>query len=158
MFPLPTYPTAPVLTRTDLPLNLPYHQRVNLIKGWGFTCNCRFCTDAESRAASDRRRDGIDGILHGVKHPQNVSREKIHLAVAKLEEIVEEEGLSAQLGDLLYLVADACLAARDLKLAREIGEKALKAQKHYAGVDNERSYEVMRLLELVDTIEQASGE
>lgn len=93
-----------------------------------------------------------------MKQAHNVSRDKIHLAVAKLEEIVEEEGLSAQLGDLLYLVADACLAARDLKLAREIGERALHAQKHYAGVDNERSYEVMRLLEIVDRIEQASRE
>lgn len=88
-----------------------------------------------------------------MKRRENITRGVLSLAVAKLEEIVEEEGLSAQMGDLLYLIADACLAAGDFKLAREIGSEALKAQRHWAGVDNDRSYEVVRLLETLDKLE-----
>ncbi|KAK5652414.1 hypothetical protein OQA88_10456 [Cercophora sp. LCS_1] len=142
------------ITLSYFALNLRYHQRVKAIKGWGFECSCPFCqADEETRRNSDRRRDDIEAILMAMKRRENITRDVLSRAVVKLEEIVEEEGLSAQMGDLLYLVADACLAARDLKLAREIGEEALKVQRRYAGVDNERSYEVVQLLEVLDKLE-----
>lgn len=107
---------------------------------------------------SDRRRDSIEGILQGVRQPENITRDRVHRAVASLGEIVREEGLSAQFGDLLFLIADACLGAGDYGLAREIGEEALKVQRRYAGVDNERSYQVVRLLEILDELEGEGGD
>jgi len=68
-------------------------------------------------------------------------------------ELVKEEGLSAQMGDLLFLVADACLGAMEFKLAREIGEEALRVQRHWAGYDNDRTLEVVKLLGLLDELE-----
>ncbi|KAK1760039.1 N-lysine methyltransferase SMYD2 [Echria macrotheca] len=141
------------ITISYIPLNMQSQQRLQKIQSWGFNCSCSFCADERKLAESDRRRDGIEAIIHGLRQPINMSREIVSLAITRLEEMAEEEGLSSQMGDILYLVADACLSADNFQLAREVGEKALKIQKRYAGVDNERSYDVMRLLEIVGALE-----
>jgi hypothetical protein len=77
--------------------------------------------------------------------------------VGKLHEITEEEGLTAQMGDLLLMVAEACMAAKDFELAKEIGEEALKVSRRYAGFDNDRTNDVVRLLEAVEEWEKESA-
>jgi len=148
------------LSLSYIPLNHPWHQRQHLVTSkWGFTCTCPLCkASAENRAASDRRRDNVDVILGGVRQRENITRrDRVQRAVGALEELVKAEGLSAQFGDLLVLIADSCLNVGDYELARKIGEQALRLQKRYAGVDNERSYQVERLLEVVDQFERQEG-
>ncbi|KAK0646870.1 hypothetical protein B0T16DRAFT_170692 [Cercophora newfieldiana] len=141
------------ITLSYFALNLRYHQRIQAIKSWGFNCSCSFCADEATRQKSDRRRDDIARILQAITRKENITRDIVSKAVGKLEDLVNEEGLSAQMGDLLYMVADACMAAKDFQLAREIGEEALKVQRRYAGFDNDRTQDVVKLLETVDELE-----
>ncbi|KAK0623700.1 hypothetical protein B0T14DRAFT_408283, partial [Immersiella caudata] len=135
------------ITLSYFSLNLRYHQRLSAIKNWGFSCSCSFCADEAAREESDQKRQNIESILLAITRQENITRDIVSRAVGKLHEITEEEGLTAQMGDLLLMVADACVAAKDFELARQIGEEALKISRKYAGFDNDRTNDVVKLLE-----------
>ncbi|KAK5652051.1 hypothetical protein OQA88_10827 [Cercophora sp. LCS_1] len=137
------------LTISYLPMNLPYKQRQQLISEWGFACTCSLCRDKKGRAVSDQRRTQVRDILEFLGHPENVTRAKVNSKVAEIEAIAEQEGMTAQLGDMLHLVAERIEAAKNIELAEEIGKKALEAQRYYTGYDSTRAEEVVEFIQRV---------
>lgn len=131
----------------DLPMNLPYKQRQQFIGEWGFACTCSVCRDTKGRALSDERRTRIRDILEFLNHTENVTRAKVNDKVSEIETIAKQEGMVAQLGDMLHLVAERIEASRNTKLAEEVAKKALEAQRHYTGYDSRRTEEVLEFIQ-----------
>ncbi|KAK3349746.1 hypothetical protein B0T25DRAFT_505015 [Lasiosphaeria hispida] len=127
------------LSLSYIPLNLLSEQRQDVIKGWGFNCTCALCRDTEATKVSDSHRARIQAIFDELDAPENRTHEKVQAAMTELEELVEEEGLAAQIGDLHTIFADLYLDMGDSQKAREHAGLALGMLRQFAGWDNDRT-------------------
>ncbi|KAK3370654.1 hypothetical protein B0H63DRAFT_487371 [Podospora didyma] len=139
------------LSVSYVPLNLVSDQRSSMLKGqWGFNCTCPLCSDAKASTASDDNRNRVADILKMLGGGSGLSSGALRAAVAEMEDLVAEEGMAAQIGDLYGIVADVCLTMGNLGMARELAEQTLDVQRWYAGVDNERTTKALEFWQEVN--------
>ena len=130
------------------PLNILSDDRADLILGtWGFQCKCALCEDQTAQHKSDSRRRQIDRILEEMSMPEVRTLQLVNDLEDELEELLDEEGLDAQRGDLYGIISRAHSELGDLKGALKVAEKGAGLQEHYKGWDDFRTWQAKRFVE-----------
>ncbi|KAK0707160.1 hypothetical protein B0T21DRAFT_341295 [Apiosordaria backusii] len=117
------------------PLNILSTDRSELLKWWGFTCTCALCQNPTAIKKSDKQRNRIQALLEEFDTPSKLTEEKI----SEIEELVREEGMEGQMGDLYNIIGNVYAQRGELKKAKEYGKKGVMWLKRYAGADSERT-------------------
>ncbi|KAK0669232.1 hypothetical protein QBC41DRAFT_392026 [Cercophora samala] len=117
------------------PLNILSTDRSELLKWWGFTCTCALCQNRTAIKKSDKQRNRIQALLEEFDTPSKLTEGKI----AEIEELVREEGMEGQMGDLYNIIGNVYAQRGEIKKAKEYGKKGVVWLKRYAGADSERT-------------------
>ncbi|CAP67179.1 uncharacterized protein PODANS_1_21930 [Podospora anserina S mat+] len=117
------------------PLNILSADRSELLKWWGFTCTCALCQNPTAIKKSDKQRNRIQALLEEFDTPSRLTEEKI----AEIEQLVREEGMEGQMGDLYNIIGNVYAQRGEIERAKEYGKKGVVWLKQYAGADSERT-------------------
>lgn len=116
---------------------------------WGFQCKCPLCEDQTAQHRSDSHRRQIDRILEELSMPQVRTLQLVKDLSDELEELLDEEGLDAQRGDLYGIISRVHGEMGDLKGALRVAEKGAGLQEYYKGWDDIRTFQAKRFVEIL---------
>jgi tetratricopeptide (TPR) repeat protein len=129
---------------------MPFAQRQEGLKRWGFTCRCSLCSlPEEERSESDARRNRISEAEPELR---SLWREGKHQAAIRVgEEMVElmkQEHLTPMLTDEYVILAKLYLARGDREMAQEYVEMALDILENlgFLGQEKAEDWNLERLL------------
>ncbi|KAK4175179.1 hypothetical protein QBC36DRAFT_355362 [Triangularia setosa] len=134
------------------PLNILSTDRSELLKWWGFTCTCALCQNPTAIKKSDKQRNRIQALLEEFDTPSKLTEEKI----AEIEELVREEGMEGQMGDLYNIVGNVYAQKGEIKRAKEYGTKGVVWLKRYAGADSERTHMAKGFVKRLEDFERGA--
>ncbi|KAK4198989.1 hypothetical protein QBC40DRAFT_330059 [Triangularia verruculosa] len=134
------------------PLNILSTDRSELLKWWGFTCTCALCQNPTAIKKSDKQRNRIQALLEEFDTPSKLTEPKI----AEIEELVREEGMEGQMGDLYNIIGNVYAQRGEMKKAKEYGKKGVVWLSWYAGGDSERISIAKAFVERLEDFERGA--
>jgi hypothetical protein len=129
----------------DTPLNMVTEDRKQLLRRWNFDCACALCSSPERSAASDRNRLRIQAILEAMDNPENREYDSLSVATEEMMEIVEVEGLQAQVADFYRILAEAYSQTGFPATARRFAAMSAKKYEEFVGIDSEQLQTAVKL-------------
>lgn len=127
---------------SDVPLGLSYEDREQELDHWGFQCKCSLCAASKSqRATSDKNREKILQIYQelneGATGQTNITAGTVEKLAGKLESLVREEQLDAQLLIYYGVVARAYMRVDELSAAKRYVDLCEDLWVRYAGEEED---------------------
>ncbi|KAB5572321.1 hypothetical protein GE09DRAFT_1269063 [Coniochaeta sp. 2T2.1] len=133
------------ITHSYAPLGLTQTERQDVLKEWGFTCQCPLCSSSRRVIqTSDRRRNRIRAIRARLESADDGSSsrsltgdEEVDGLAAELLRLVAEEGLEPQLVVFYEVIARAYMEVWDFEKARSYARMCEAAWVRYGGVEHD---------------------
>ncbi|KAI1370211.1 SET domain-containing protein [Hypoxylon crocopeplum] len=150
------------ITQSYVPLGLSYEDRKEDLKTWGFTCKCSLCTASKGkRTLSDRHRERLQEIYHGLNEgaigKANLTADMVENLTDKMEALVREEKLEAQLLVYYGVVARAYMRVGELAAARKYVDLCEELWVRYAGEEQDYLAGMHQLRHELSEREKAAG-
>jgi hypothetical protein len=102
---------------------------------------------------SDRNRRRIQGILDELKVKEDRNPPMVAFLTEELLDLIDMEGLNAQLGDFFPILMQVHMEMGDFDKAREYGKMALEKQTHFKGIDSEPAERTEAILKRMETFQ-----
>jgi hypothetical protein len=120
--------------------------RQQILQRWNFKCACALCSSPERSKASDRNRQRIQDILVAMDEPDNREYESLQTLTDEMMELVDAEGLQAQVGDFFNILAHAYNETGYPRTARRFAIQAVEKYREFVGPDSEQVKTAMEFL------------
>ena len=127
-------------------MNLLYEDRQYLLQRWGFNCTCALCSSPTARAASDGRLLRIQAILDELKVKENRSHTMVGKLTVEVLNLLEAEGLWAQVGDFYTVLTQVHLEMNNVRVAKKYAEMTLESRIMYSGAESESMEKAERMV------------
>jgi len=140
-------PAGEELSISYTPLNMVTEDRRQVLRRWNFDCACSLCSSPARSQVSDRNRRRIQEILAAMDEPDNREYESLLSLTDEMMEIVEAEGLRAQVGDFFSILAHAYNETGFLGTARRFAAQSVEKYREFVGVDSQQVKTATEFLE-----------
>lgn len=131
-------------------MNILSDDRADLIMGtWGFQCKCALCANEVQTHVSDAHRRQMDRIMEELDMTEVRTPVLVADLADELEEMIDEEGLDAQRGDIYGILSRVYSEMGDFRGALRYAEKGSQKQEHYKGWDDVRTWQARRFVDIL---------
>ncbi|KAM0335059.1 hypothetical protein ACHAQA_000093 [Verticillium albo-atrum] len=136
------------LTVSYAPLHLMSDDRRDLIiSTWGFECKCSLCSNDGELYLSDMHRRQLDRIMEELALPEVRTPALVTELVGELEDMIDDEALDVQRGDLYGVVSRVWSELGDFGEALRYAERGVGLHEYYKGADDSNTWQARRFVE-----------
>ncbi|KAM0273219.1 hypothetical protein ACHAQH_008387 [Verticillium albo-atrum] len=138
------------ITISYAPMNLLSDDRRDMIiSSWGFECKCPICADDGEMYLSDMHRRQLDRIMEELAMPEVRTPSLVTELVGEMEDMIDDEALDSQRGDLYGVVSRVWSEIGDFAQALRYAERGMGLHEYYRGVDDTSTWQAKRFVEFL---------
>ncbi|KAG7134325.1 SET domain-containing protein 5 like [Verticillium longisporum] len=124
-------------------------RRDMIISSWGFECKCPICTDEGEMYLSDMHRRQLDRIMEELAMPEVRTPALVSELVSEMEDMIDDEALDSQRGDLYGVVSRVWSEVGDYAKALRYAERGMGLHEYYRGIDDSSTWQAKRFVDFL---------
>ncbi|KAF3352477.1 hypothetical protein VdG1_08928 [Verticillium dahliae VDG1] len=146
---LPCPPQTADTIQTRPCTSSPTARRDMIISSWGFECKCPICTDEGEMYLSDMHRRQLDRIMEELAMPEVRTPALVSELVSEMEDMIDDEALDSQRGDLYGVVSRVWSEVGDYAKALRYAERGMGLHEYYRGIDDSSTWQAKRFVDFL---------